>query len=98
MVRCVAFIEPCLPSRAERPPSGPGWVHGIKHDSFVHRARLGYIAPDGSQELPPLRARPFLPRIARPWCPQPAMAGHPAKTQSACPIMVTLAVNLIGGG
>jgi bifunctional non-homologous end joining protein LigD len=28
------FIEPCLPSPAERPPSGPGWVHEIKHDGF----------------------------------------------------------------
>jgi ATP-dependent DNA ligase len=28
------FIEPCLPTRAERPPSGPGWVHEIKHDGF----------------------------------------------------------------
>jgi bifunctional non-homologous end joining protein LigD len=28
------FIAPCLPSRAERPPSGPGWVHEIKHDGF----------------------------------------------------------------
>ena len=28
------FIEPCLPSRAQRPPSGPGWVHEIKHDGF----------------------------------------------------------------
>jgi bifunctional non-homologous end joining protein LigD len=28
------FIPPCLPSRAERPPSGPGWVHEIKHDGF----------------------------------------------------------------
>jgi hypothetical protein len=27
------FIEPCLPSAAERPPSGPDWVHEIKHDS-----------------------------------------------------------------
>jgi ATP-dependent DNA ligase len=34
MVRVSAFIEPCLPSRAERPPSGPGWVHEIKHDGF----------------------------------------------------------------
>jgi bifunctional non-homologous end joining protein LigD len=23
-----------LPSRADRPPSGPGWVHEIKHDGF----------------------------------------------------------------
>jgi ATP-dependent DNA ligase len=29
-----AFIPPCLPSRADRPPSGPGWVHEIKHDGF----------------------------------------------------------------
>jgi bifunctional non-homologous end joining protein LigD len=34
MVRMSAFIEPCLPSRADRPPSGPGWVHEIKHDGF----------------------------------------------------------------
>src|SRR6266403_6375422 len=26
------FIEPCLPSKAARPPSGPLWVHEIKHD------------------------------------------------------------------
>src|SRR5262245_16132884 len=29
-----AFIPPCLPSPADRPPSGPGWVHEIKHDGF----------------------------------------------------------------
>src|SRR5215831_13173690 len=28
------FIEPCLPSPAEQPPSGPGWIHEIKHDGF----------------------------------------------------------------
>src|SRR6516225_3997055 len=28
------FIEPCLPSRADRPPTGPGWIHEIKHDGF----------------------------------------------------------------
>jgi hypothetical protein len=28
------FIQPCLPTRAERPPSGPGWIHEIKHDGF----------------------------------------------------------------
>ena len=28
------FIGPCLPSPAERPPSGPGWIHEIKHDGF----------------------------------------------------------------
>jgi bifunctional non-homologous end joining protein LigD len=29
-----AFIEPCLPSPADRLPSGPGWVHEIKLDGF----------------------------------------------------------------
>jgi bifunctional non-homologous end joining protein LigD len=28
------FVEPCRPSRAPRPPSGPLWVHEIKHDGF----------------------------------------------------------------
>jgi bifunctional non-homologous end joining protein LigD len=34
MVRVFAFIEPCLPSPTDRPPSGAGWVHEIKHDGF----------------------------------------------------------------
>jgi hypothetical protein len=36
MLRTVpaGFVEPCLPSPAERPPSGPDWVHEIKHDGF----------------------------------------------------------------
>jgi len=33
------FIQPCLPSLAERPPSGPGWLHEIKHDGFRLMAR-----------------------------------------------------------
>jgi ATP-dependent DNA ligase len=28
------FVEPCRPSKAIRPPSGPQWVHEIKHDGF----------------------------------------------------------------
>ena len=28
------FIEPCRPTKAPRPPSGPEWVHEIKHDGF----------------------------------------------------------------
>jgi bifunctional non-homologous end joining protein LigD len=38
------FIQPCLPSRAEQPPSGPGWFHEIKLDGFrllAHRAANG---------------------------------------------------------
>jgi len=29
-----SFIAPRLPSRAARPPSGPLWVHEIKHDGY----------------------------------------------------------------
>jgi bifunctional non-homologous end joining protein LigD len=28
------FIEPCLPTLAQHVPSGPQWVHEIKHDGF----------------------------------------------------------------
>jgi ATP-dependent DNA ligase len=28
------FVEPCRPSKAVRPPSGPLWIHEIKHDGF----------------------------------------------------------------
>jgi ATP-dependent DNA ligase len=37
--RPVGYIAPCLPSRAERPPSGPKWLHEIKHDGFRILAR-----------------------------------------------------------
>src|SRR5947207_11280745 len=30
----LGIIEPCLPSPAKAPPSGPGWIHEIKHDGF----------------------------------------------------------------
>jgi bifunctional non-homologous end joining protein LigD len=33
------IIEPCLPSPAKVPPSGPGWIHEIKHDGFRILAR-----------------------------------------------------------
>src|SRR5215467_16241486 len=32
--RVSAFIEPCLPSPADCPPSGSGWIHEIKLDGF----------------------------------------------------------------
>jgi bifunctional non-homologous end joining protein LigD len=28
------FIAPCLPSKVDRPPTGPSWVHEIKHDGY----------------------------------------------------------------
>jgi hypothetical protein len=30
----LCFIEPCLPSAAAKPPSGPNWIHEIKHDGY----------------------------------------------------------------
>ena len=35
----LGIIEPCLPSPAKAPPSGPGWLHEIKHDGFRIVAR-----------------------------------------------------------
>ena len=34
MRRPSGFIEPCQPSKVARPPSGPLWVHEIKHDGY----------------------------------------------------------------
>ena len=35
----VVSIEPCLPSLAKTPPTGPDWIHEIKHDGFRVMAR-----------------------------------------------------------
>jgi len=35
----LGIIEPCLPSPAKARPSGPGWLHEIKHDGFRIMAR-----------------------------------------------------------
>jgi ATP-dependent DNA ligase len=35
----LGIIELCLPTPAKAPPSGPGWVHEIKHDGFRILAR-----------------------------------------------------------
>jgi bifunctional non-homologous end joining protein LigD len=34
VVRADGFVDPCIPSRAPKPPSGPDWVHEIKHDGY----------------------------------------------------------------
>jgi bifunctional non-homologous end joining protein LigD len=33
-IRTDGFVEPCIPSLAAKPPSGPDWVHEIKHDGY----------------------------------------------------------------
>jgi bifunctional non-homologous end joining protein LigD len=35
----LGIVEPCLPSPAKAPPSGPDWIHEIKHDGFRIMAR-----------------------------------------------------------
>ena len=34
------FIESCIPTVASVPPTGPGWLHEIKHDGYRLVARL----------------------------------------------------------
>ena len=34
-------IDPCIPTRATRPPVGPQWIHEIKHDGYRLIARMG---------------------------------------------------------
>ena len=33
------MIEPCIPTRASKPPVGPQWIHEIKHDGYRLIAR-----------------------------------------------------------
>src|ERR1700722_17326293 len=46
--RTDGFIEPCIPSLAHKPPSGPDWVHEVKHDGYqliVRRERPCACSP-----------------------------------------------------
>ena len=57
----VSFIEPCLPSPADKPPSGANWVHVIKHDGYrlmATRDPIGIrlITPEGQRLDDPLPA------------------------------------------
>ena len=38
-IRRSLTFEACLPRKAKEPPSGPGWIHEIKHDGFRILAR-----------------------------------------------------------
>ena len=42
-----AFIHPCQPTVATKPPSGPGWAHELKHDGY----RLQIHVRDGRVRL-----------------------------------------------
>jgi bifunctional non-homologous end joining protein LigD len=39
----VGFVAPCLPSLADRPPKGAGWIHEIKHDGFRMMVRRNSV-------------------------------------------------------
>ena len=46
-------IEPCIPTRGAKVPSGPDWIHEIKHDGF----RLMRVQPP-SCEIGSVEKRP----------------------------------------
>jgi ATP-dependent DNA ligase len=33
------YVPPCIPTRAPKVPTGPGWVHEIKHDGYRLQVR-----------------------------------------------------------
>jgi hypothetical protein len=33
-IRADGFVDPCIPTLTAKPPSGPDWVHEIKHDGY----------------------------------------------------------------
>jgi bifunctional non-homologous end joining protein LigD len=37
--RADGYIPPCIPTRVAKPPSGPDWVHEIKHDGYRLQVR-----------------------------------------------------------
>ena len=48
-----AFIRPCLPTVAQEPPRGPGWLHELKHDGYrlqihVRDARVRLFTMNGA--------------------------------------------------
>ena len=46
----VGFVALCLPSSADRPPKGAGWIHEIKHDGFRMMVRRNVWAFGYSRE------------------------------------------------
>jgi ATP-dependent DNA ligase len=58
-IRTDGFVDPCIPTLAAKPPSGPDWVHEVKHDGYrliarrdgpanagvVRRRRCNFVLP-----------------------------------------------------
>ena len=62
----LGIIEPCLPSPAKAPPSGPDWLHEIKHDGFRIMARKD-AAGVRLISLPALETTSPLAFLLSPW-------------------------------
>src|SRR5690349_23364938 len=59
-----SFIPPCRPTVVTTPPSGPGWVHELKHDGY----RLQIHVRDGRVRLYTMNGADWTkryPRIAK---------------------------------
>jgi bifunctional non-homologous end joining protein LigD len=56
-----AFIHPCRPTVAQRPPRGQGWVHELKHDGY----RLQVHVRDGRVRLFTMNAADWTKRYPR---------------------------------
>ena len=48
-----AFINPCQPTVAKEPPSGPGWAHELKHDGIGFRSMSAKVGCVYSQRTVP---------------------------------------------
>ena len=55
------FILPCRPTVADRPPTGPGWVHELKHDGY----RLQVHIRDGRVRLYTMNGADWSKRYSR---------------------------------
>jgi bifunctional non-homologous end joining protein LigD len=56
-----AFIVPCRPTVVDKPPSGPGWAHELKHDGY----RLQIHVRDGRVRLYTMNGADWTARYPR---------------------------------
>ena len=56
-----AFINPCQPTIASKPPTGPGWAHELKHDGY----RLQIHVRDGRVHLYTMNGNDWTERYPR---------------------------------
>jgi hypothetical protein len=76
-IRTDGVVDPCITSRAPKPPSGPDWVHEVKHDGY---------RPIVRRECPSVR---LFTRRGHDWTdryPATAAAAAMARTGSPCSV------------